>query len=198
MKQCRYCGVGLVPGDTWWLSCAARSDKMCSQCGNARIRAANAANPERRRAVQRAHEARHPERRRESRRRWRAEHGAAAYAKQKLCRQAARKPRTFIGRQESSRRYYAKNKTKWVAAREGRLAALVAATPKWANLFFIEEAYLLATLRNRLTGIRWEVDHIVPLVHPLVCGLHTEANLAVIPKVENRRKGNRFWPDMPR
>lgn len=73
----------------------------------------------------------------------------------------------------------------------------MAATPGWANLFFIEEAYLLATLRNRLTGVKWEVDHEVPLVHPLVCGLHVEHNLRVIPAMENRRKGNRFWQDMP-
>lgn len=69
--------------------------------------------------------------------------------------------------------------------------------PIWANEFFISEAYHLAALRTQMTGIKWEVDHIVPLVNPLVSGLHTEHNLRVIPASENRKKGNRFWPDMP-
>ena len=71
------------------------------------------------------------------------------------------------------------------------------ATPKWANEFFIEEAYLLAALRTKLTGIKWHVDHIVPLQHPLVCGLHVEQNLQVIPAEHNRVKSNRYWPGMP-
>jgi hypothetical protein len=40
------------------------------------------------------------------------------------------------------------------------------------------------------------VDHIVPLVHPRVCGLHCEHNLAVITETENLAKSNHYWPDM--
>jgi hypothetical protein len=71
------------------------------------------------------------------------------------------------------------------------------ATPKWANSFFIEEAYDLAAKRSKATGFQWHVDHIVPLVSKKVCGLHCELNLRVIPGVENISKGNRYWPDMP-
>ena len=67
------------------------------------------------------------------------------------------------------------------------------ATVIWSNDFFIKEAYSLAKLRNKLTGINWHVDHIVPLVHPLVCGLHTHNNLQVIPAKVNKLKGNRFY-----
>ena len=79
-----------------------------------------------------------------------------------------------------------------------RRAAKLKATPVWANDFFIEEAYELAQRRSRLTGIKWEVDHIVPLKSRLVCGLHAYTNIRVIPKDVNRAKGNRYWPDMPR
>ena len=74
------------------------------------------------------------------------------------------------------------------------------ATPAWANKFFIEEAYDLAALRTKIKcgGVaKWHVDHIVPLRHPRVCGLHVEHNLRVIPAVQNIAKGNRYWSGMP-
>ncbi len=78
-----------------------------------------------------------------------------------------------------------------------RRAAKLQATPAWANPFFIGEAYDLAQLRQKMLGGRWHVDHVVPLVSDIVCGLHVEFNLQVIPGSENELKGNRHWPDMP-
>lgn len=77
-----------------------------------------------------------------------------------------------------------------------RHAAKLTATPGWNNPFFIAEAYELAELRTHVTGIRWNVDHIIPLRSPKVCGLHVHTNLQVIPEGENFRKSNRYWPDM--
>ncbi|KVP16997.1 hypothetical protein WJ84_01615 [Burkholderia ubonensis] len=71
------------------------------------------------------------------------------------------------------------------------------AYPAWANDELIAEAYALARLRTLATGIPWQVDHIVPLNSDLVCGLHWEANLQVIPAVANLAKSNNWWPDMP-
>lgn len=73
-----------------------------------------------------------------------------------------------------------------------RKIAKFQASPKWANEFFIEEIYDLAKLREKYTGIKWHVDHIVPLKHSLVCGLHVEHNLQVIPAAENLKKSNNF------
>ena len=71
------------------------------------------------------------------------------------------------------------------------------ATPQWRNTFFLREAYALAKLRTKMTGIVWEVDHIVPLQSDIVCGLHVEYNVQVIPKEVNKMKSNKYWPDMP-
>ena len=67
----------------------------------------------------------------------------------------------------------------------------------WANQFFMEEVYSFARLRTKLFDFKWEVDHIVPLQSDLVCGLHCEQNLQVIPRKENRIKSNKNWPGMP-
>ena len=85
-----------------------------------------------------------------------------------------------------------------VAARAARkLAEKLRAMPEWANKFFIDEAYALGRLRTEATGIEWHVDHVVPLRGKIVCGLHVERNLQVIPAKVNYQKSNRWWPDMP-
>lgn len=64
------------------------------------------------------------------------------------------------------------------------------ATPRWAERFFIEEAYALAELRSRVTGYAWHVDHVIPLRGRGVCGLHVHNNLQVVPAAVNLKKGN--------
>ena len=98
---------------------------------------------------------------------------------------------------EWKKEWDAENLDKHRANAMRRNAAKLRATPKWANEFFISEAYRLAVLRTRVLGFPWEVDHIVPLRSKRVCGLHVEQNLQVIPAVQNHVKGNRHWPDMP-
>lgn len=83
------------------------------------------------------------------------------------------------------------------AKQSARKAGILHATPKWANEFFIDEIYHLAALRTKMLGFPWHVDHVVPLNSPLVCGLHVEHNLRVIPASENIKKHNRHWPNMP-
>ena len=51
--------------------------------------------------------------------------------------------------------------------------------------------------RRRAAGEDVVVDHIVPLVSDIVCGLECHWNLEIITDRENAIKGNKYWPDCP-
>ena len=91
---------------------------------------------------------------------------------------------------------YEKNKPAYFERAARRRTTKKQATPAWADIEAIRE-YYRAARAFRKYGYDFHVDHIVPLKSPLVSGLHTEANLRLLPGAENRSKHNRFWPDMP-
>lgn len=66
-----------------------------------------------------------------------------------------------------------------------RRAAKLKAIPPWADLEKIKVFY-----QECPDG--YHVDHIVPLQHPLVCGLHVSENLQYLTAEENLKKGNQF------
>lgn len=97
-------------------------------------------------------------------------------------------------------KYRAANPEKKVAWQARRRAAKLHATMAWEPEFdhlVEQEAAALAKLRESCTGVKWHVDHTVPLLSDRVCGLHNAYNLAVIPASVNQRKYNLYWPDMP-
>lgn len=65
-------------------------------------------------------------------------------------------------------------------AREGQ------AIPPWYEKREVQELY------KRAVELGWHVDHIVPLTHRLVCGLHCMANLQLLSPEDNLKKGNKF------
>ena len=157
------------------------------------LRRANyAKNPELKRAMTRAWEQANPEKVKASKR---------AHSK-KRSKHIMGRVREWVRKNPEKRKA---NVSKWDKANRDscnardakRRATKLNATPKWANTFFIKEAYELANLRTKMFGFRWEVDHIVPLQSKIVCGLHVENNLRVIPLRDNRTKSNIIWPNMP-
>lgn len=166
----------------------------CKVCVRARVKAYADANREKVRAANRLavkkHSLLNPERRKASKAKW-------SEANRELEREIVR---------ASSRKWYWKNRDRalsanrrWikenlpsVRARNARREAQQArAMPPWA------EKEKIALVYRKAQEFGFEVDHVVPLQNPNVCGLHVWANLQLLTKSDNSAKGNRVWPDMP-
>ena len=105
--------------------------------------------------------------------------------------------RNKADRAQRAKEWGERNKDLRRATTAKRKAALLMATPAWADMAAIADVYKLAVRVQKESGIRMHVDHVVPLQSKYVCGLHIAANLRVLPGAENESKKNRFWPDMP-
>jgi 5-methylcytosine-specific restriction endonuclease McrA len=69
------------------------------------------------------------------------------------------------------------------------------ATPPWVTQEqkeAIKGLYLHAMRLTKITGERYVVDHIIPLINPNVCGLHVPWNLRVITQEQNLLKSNKL------
>ena len=94
-----------------------------------------------------------------------------------------------------SKQWRDKNQDTVAALKAKRRADILTRTPRWLtkdDMWMIREAYTLAKLRTRLTGVSWQVDHVIPLRGKKVSGLHVPSNLQVIPEQANLVKGNRY------
>lgn len=101
---------------------------------------------------------------------------------------------------EKSARYRSNNPEKVHARRVNRRASLLQRTPVWFGEFdymVMIEAIDLAKRREQSTGIKWHVDHMIPLQGCQASGLHCAQNLQVIPAALNLKKSNRHWLTNP-
>lgn len=202
-KPCTRCGV-VKPLDMFPANKKMKSgrDSLCRACYAAKAREYRARNPEKVKASQRAHYAANKEkrdehvkkwaaknldRRREHRKKWRAENHEQARACEKAS-YAKHRDKALARKKD----YRAANTAKWTHYANQRRAARLQATPAWADLKAIEAVYQECAETTVTTGVEHHVDHIVPLKHPLVCGLHVHWNLRVIPGLENRQKANKL------
>lgn len=141
---------------------------------NARARELHALNPSANNDKSRAWRERNPEQLAEIKRNWRLSN-----------------PEKVKEQRERWKRHNAALVSAYV---RGRTTTIKEATPPWADLDAMTGVYDLARALTAATGEQHQVDHIVPLTHPLVCGLHCEANLQVLTKAANLSKANKFEP----
>jgi hypothetical protein len=123
----------------------------------------------------------YPEKARNSSRRYYQSHKQEISIKNKLWR----KQHPLEAKERYYKRY-AKHHKLYFAGSAKRRAQKLLAIPIWSDMKEITEFY-----KNCPVGM--EVDHIVPLQHPLVCGLHVPWNLQYLSMSENRSKSNKFF-----
>lgn len=80
-------------------------------------------------------------------------------------------------------------------SRRERLILNALATPPWVKARDFRHLRERAIRLTMLHGELYVLDHIVPLVHPYVCGLNVPENIAVIPHRVNANKSNKWFPD---
>lgn len=92
-----------------------------------------------------------------------------------------------------SEQYRKRNSNYYAEYSSLRSRKLKQAKPSWLSewdLFLIEELYITARERGL------EVDHIIPLKHKLVCGLHVPWNMQLLTRTANAKKSNKFDEDI--
>lgn len=104
---------------------------------------------------------------------------------------------TYTAVSASGRVYKRQPLEKELAKSAKRRAKKQNAIPGWADLEAIEAIYAEARRFTEMTGEPFHVDHRVPLISDLVCGLHWEGNLQILKGEDNLSKGNKQWDDMP-
>jgi hypothetical protein len=100
---------------------------------------------------------------------------------------AKRKERSRIWAKENPERCNAKTALRRANRKKACPPCLTASDHQEIQAF-----YNAARRLSKSTGIPHEVDHIIPLLHPLVCGLHVPWNLQVLTEVQNRAKANKL------
>lgn len=93
------------------------------------------------------------------------------------------------------KKYQSENRAAANARKKAYKETKRGATPKWLvdhDKLVIEQKYLLAGIHEWVTGMKWHVDHVIPLRGAKVSGLHVPDNLQVILAEENLTKSNRF------
>lgn len=86
----------------------------------------------------------------------------------------------WIKNQESGERY---------------ILQVVLSAPPWVDRWELYALKHTAAALTVMTGVLHTLDHIVPLNHPLVCGLTVPWNLRIVRWRVNASKGNRWNPD---
>ncbi len=89
------------------------------------------------------------------------------------------------------------NTPAWVTKhiRANYLIAVALSAPPWVDRAALRAIQQRARDMTLATGVLHVADHIVPVTHPLVCGLTVPWNLRVIPWKANATKGNKWNPD---
>lgn len=89
---------------------------------------------------------------------------------------------------EANKDYYAEKHLRYKISKKH-------AVPIWyseLDAFILQEMSELCKLREETTGIKYHIDHIIPIQNDTVCGLHWHANWQILTAQENLSKSNKL------
>ena len=121
--------------------------------------------------------------------------GQRYYEKNKDAVKARAAARPTIEKRKHKDAYDTNNPEQRLARVSVRRRRFRSATPQWLTKeqkTAMKQLYIEAQRVTKLTGERYVVDHIVPLISDEVCGLHVPWNLRVITQDENLVKSNKL------
>lgn len=101
---------------------------------------------------------------------------------------------------ERSKQWHKANPEKCREIKHRRRASELNATPAWygeLDEFVLMQAYELCQMRKECSGVKWQIDHMIPLQAKNVCGLHVWNNFQVIPACVNAAKRNKMIYTQP-
>lgn len=103
----------------------------------------------------------------------------------------------YLGRAPSRVRLIAGDTPHWIANSKRRkyISAVVLSAPPWVDRKALYALHEQAQALTRTTGRPHQLDHIVPLNHPRVCGLTVPWNLQIMEKGPNMAKSNHWCPE---
>ena len=219
-KCCSKCGVEKLLTD--FFVNAKRKDgrhSHCKVCHTANVRRWEAEHPGEKNAIKRNARAKrqehyrakdkewaanNPERRKEHKRKtyyadpqkyiaratqWAQENPEQAKAKHAAWRAA--NPERWAETARKASVAWRKRHPEAVRENETRRKRAIAASPDWGDRDKMRVVY------KKAKEWGFQVDHVVPLQHPLVCGLHVWHNLQLLDQNMNLKKRNSHWPDQP-
>lgn len=202
-QECRVCGQ-LLPKDVFsFIKRDNRHATICKPC-NAKRSRERYANPEKRELIlEKQRQYGKSEKGKACCRRKYERHGhklraqlRARYASDPEYRerQKAQKKRWHASEAGKAfrKRNYLKHAEMFKAHATKRYRLRRSATPIWFEPDKVIALYKEAEKVSQETGIKHEVDHIVPLRGKNVSGLHWHGNLQILPMKDNRSKGNKF------
>lgn len=178
-QECRVCKVVKKYSDFYIRKDSGKPRTECKECRLSKNKEWASSNPEKTRAYKAEWQKRNPENLKSRKKAYRERH-PIGYRRWNI--ENPEKVR------EINRTYNKRNKHRNAASSAMRRAIKKMATPKWADHEEIRNIYIEAQYHQM------EVDHIVPLSSPYVCGLHWEGNLQLLTMKENRSKANKLMP----
>lgn len=202
MKTCAKCGVE-KPRAEFFVRRASKDglNRLCKPCDKAQSRQWCLEHPEERKVIANRYGKTHPEKVAANGLQWARNNPdkvAATYAKWAKSHPDGAKAWVKNNPEKArdkDRRWKHAHPEVVAANCAKRQSRKIRACPAWADLGAIKLKYKEARLLTAATGVKHHVDHIVPLRSKVVCGLHVDWNLQVIPAIENLKKGNRLMPD---